>query len=345
MKTGLLAIISTVIMTLSSCNKVVGPHYATQPGPRDYTWQVDTINAGGNILRTIDGSSDSSVWAVGEAGDFRYTIWHFDGRKWSTDSADRPLSPTAVRAISPTDVWAVGEDGQIWNYNGIEWSQQARMALPSGAQLMFLESIDGYSESDLYADGEYFDSLNNTYPLMYHFNGNSWNKVNIQSIPDLGLYKMRFFAPGKALILGYKSGPNAAPPDSEQIYMFNGSSLQLKYSGPETLDGAADFATIHGGIAVLEGRKILFSDGGTFQTLTTVAQPEFGGQIAARSTQDIFIRMLDGIAQYNGTDVQYIFTRPNLNISAMIAFPNSIFAIGYSYTTHLNYVYRGYLPK
>ena len=82
MKTGVLVIISTVIMTLSSCNKVVGPHYATQPGPRDYTWQVDTINAGGNILRTIDGSSDSSVWAVGEAGDFRYTIWHFDGRKW-----------------------------------------------------------------------------------------------------------------------------------------------------------------------------------------------------------------------------------------------------------------------
>ena len=52
---GFLLVIFAVIMTLSSCNKVVGPHYATQPGPRDYTWQVDTINAGGNILSSIDG--------------------------------------------------------------------------------------------------------------------------------------------------------------------------------------------------------------------------------------------------------------------------------------------------
>ena len=169
--------------------------------------------------------------------------------------------------------------------------------------------------------------------------------MKIQDVPDLALYKMRFYAPGRALIWAEKSQPNGAPPYSNQIYMFNGSSVQLMYSGPETLDAAAYFASIPGGIVVLEGRKILFSDGGALQTLTTVTQPEFGGQIAARSTQDIFIRMLDGIAQYNGTDVQYIFTCPNLNILAMIAFPRSIFAIGYSYTTHLNYVYRGYLPQ
>ncbi len=345
MKTGLLVLISTVILTLSSCSKVVGPHYATQPGPRNYTWQVDTINADGNILSSIDGSSDSSVWAVGEAGDFRFTIWHFDGKKWSTDSVNRPLSPNAVRAFSPTDVWAVGEDGQIWNYNGSDWSQQAKLPQPAGSQLMFLSGIDGDSPTNLYTDGEYFDSLNNEHPLMYHLNGNAWDKVNIQNITGVGLYKMRFYSPGRALILAEKTGPGGSPPDSNQTYIFNGSSLQLIYSGPETLYGAADFATIPGGILILEGRNILFSDGGALQTVTTVTQPEFGGQIAARSTQDIFIRMLDGIAQYNGTDVQYIFTRPNLNISAMVAFPSSIFAIGYSYTTHLNYVYRGYLPQ
>ena len=73
MKIGFLVMIFAMMATLSSCNKVVGPHYATQPGPRAYTWQVDTINADGNILSSIDGSSDSSVWAVGEAGDFRLT--------------------------------------------------------------------------------------------------------------------------------------------------------------------------------------------------------------------------------------------------------------------------------
>ena len=345
MKTGFLILISTVIMTLSSCNKVVGPHYATQPGPRDYTWQVDTINAGGNILSSIDGSSDSSVWAVGEAGDFRFTIWHFDGKKWATDSVNRPLNPDAVRAFSLTDVWAVGEDGQIWNYNGVDWSQQARVPLPNGAQVMFLSGIDGNSPTNLYTDGEYFDNSGNAYPLMYHLNGNTWDKVTTRNLPDVALYRMRFYAPGRALVWAEKSEANGSPPDSEQIYSFNGTSLQLIYGGPETLDGAADFAPISGGIVILEGRTLFFSSGGSPQKIASVMDSPFGWQIAARSTEDVFLPASDGIGEYNGTDVQYLYRQSGANIIALKAFPKSLFAIGYSYTTHLNYVYRGYLPQ
>ena len=35
------------------------------------------------------------------------------------------------------------KSGQIWNYNGVDWSQQARVPLPNGAQVMFFSGIDG----------------------------------------------------------------------------------------------------------------------------------------------------------------------------------------------------------
>ena len=347
MKAGFLVMISTVILTLSSCNKVVGPHYATQPGPRDYTWQVDTINADGNILSSIDGSSDSSVWAVGEAGDFRFTIWHFDGKKWSTDSVNRPLSPNAVRAFSPTDVWAVGEDGQIWNYNGIDWSQQARVPLPKGAQGMFLNGIDGNSPSNLYADGEFFDSLDNAHPLIYHLSGSQWSQIKIQDFPDCGLYKMSFFASNRALVLGFKHLPDGSAPDSDKIFSFDGNNLQEIYSGIENRTGWADFCRIAGGCILLEGTSLSFYDGGQSQSLLMIASSNSGAGIVARSTDDVVLSMLDGIAQYNGSDLEYLyhFTGSKLYVTGMKMFSKSLFILTHDYSNGLNYVYRGYLPK
>ncbi len=210
---------------------------------------------------------------------------------------------------------------------------------------MFLSGIDGDSPTNLYTDGEYFDSLNNAHPLMYHLSGSQWSRFNIQDIPDCGLYKMSFYASNRALVLGFKHLPDGSAPDSDEIFSFDAGNLKQIYSGVDNSRGWTDLTTISGGVILEEGDRLFMANAGELDSLVTIQNPEFGGQIAARSTQDIFIRMLDGIAQYNGTDVQYIFTRPNLNISAMIAFPSSIFAIGYSYTTHLNYVYRGYLPE
>ena len=137
MKTGVLVMISTVIMTLSSCSKVVGPHYATQPGPRDYTWQVDTINAGGNILRSIDGSSDSSVWFVPGhyyvVGQGIYEKTSLSQSVWQEDSVDTVDFFSRIRGNAWNDFFVAGGYGQLLHFNWKTWrSYQNVLGLQQG---------------------------------------------------------------------------------------------------------------------------------------------------------------------------------------------------------------------
>lgn len=196
----------------SSCHNSVGPGDNSQPGQRNYTWYVDTINAAGNILRSVDGVSDSNVWAVSSAGDFRLTIFHFDGTKWTTDSINRPISPDGVRVFSANNGWMVGQDGRIWTNTGTGWNQQAKIAYG------FLEDIDGYAGINLYTVGEFFDNTGNAHPIIYRQSGSSWVNVNFKDIPDCGFNNIRFYAPGKSLIWVWKSLPDGSAPDSNKIF-------------------------------------------------------------------------------------------------------------------------------
>jgi hypothetical protein len=57
--------------------------------------------------------------------------------------------------------------------------------------------------------------------------------------------------------------------------------------------------------------------------------------------------MFNGVTQYNGTGIQYLLTIPNPNIRVdyIKPFANSLFVLAHDYSTGLDFVYRGYLPK
>lgn len=336
-----------ILMTLGSCNKVVGPHYATQPGSRDYTWQVDTIKTPQTNMRAIDGVSDSDAWAISSAGDFRFTIFHFNGETWLTDSVDRPLSPNGIRVFSSSDAWIVGQEGEVWRYDGTGWTQQAKIPPPLGATDYFLEDVNGYAPTNLYAVGEYFDSTGNrSHSLIYRLSGDSWSRVNIQST-FCTLYKIVFLAPESAFIVGVENALNNASMDTSKIFEFNGMDLHSIYSAPEIPGQMGDVARVPDGVVILEGGQLSYYDGSTERMLTNIQSSEFGGSIAARTTEDVFLGMLNGVAQYNGTDVQYLLTNssPNIRVEFIKVFPNSLFVLAHDYSTGWNLVYRGYLPK
>ena len=71
------------LLVFDSCrDNGIGP--VIGPGPRDYSWKMDTLRTEFNILTGFWGSSPNDVWAGGNGGAVENFLWHFDGTKWIT---------------------------------------------------------------------------------------------------------------------------------------------------------------------------------------------------------------------------------------------------------------------
>jgi hypothetical protein len=94
-----------------------------------------------------------------------------------------------------------------------------------------------------------------------------------------------------------------------------------------------DFTSIPGGMVILKGRELVFFDGTQEKDLYTIQNALAGNAIEARGIKDVFVAMFDGVAQYNGNDLQYLFqfSNPNIRIDFIKAFPNCIFVNVFDY--------------
>src|SRR6185436_3558011 len=82
------------------------------------------------------------VWAVGAAFDGvsdHSLIEHWDGTQWTVSPNPGDAGLTAVAAISPTDVWAVGETPLILHWDGVSWSVVAHP--PMDGDLMAISAV------------------------------------------------------------------------------------------------------------------------------------------------------------------------------------------------------------
>jgi photosystem II stability/assembly factor-like uncharacterized protein len=116
---------------------------------------------------------ENSVFVVGapredDTQKLRYTIIRFDGRNWS------PMETAVVQpgygqlngvwGTSPTDVFAVGDDGIILHFDGKSWTK-----MDSGST-SHLYGVWGISSNSVYAVGNYGTIL--------FYNGKQWLKVD-----------------------------------------------------------------------------------------------------------------------------------------------------------------------
>jgi len=163
----------------------------TQPNPS---------NIFGNNLTAISASSDSDVWAVGKFTNANYVtqayaLHYVKGAgqatgTWTTMIMDLPSVPApnspilhGVVALSPTNVWAVGENEEvpglglstlIEHSNGSTWSI---MTSATPGAYPALNAVAARSASDVYAVGFNMPSINGgtQQGMILHWNGSEWS--------------------------------------------------------------------------------------------------------------------------------------------------------------------------
>ncbi len=318
-----------------SCDLLTGPRGDVQPGRRDYVWTVDALPPSIFLTECIWGYSASDVW-LGAYG--ANSLFHYDGNKWEVWNG-APSNHSEVDAIygfGPNDAWLVTYNNEIWHFDGNKWSRSFVYA-PTNSPYVFIQSISGNSPSDVYAVGTIGanDSLGG---FILHNDGSGWKEA----------YRANFFSAfvrtkvenGTVYVLSADTPVNEPNP-VVSFYAFRGGILKKIYSGFIYNTGLSDvggkvYFMISGDIC----RYIL----GNFQKVFSIAGSNFAYNVYGRSEKDVFVSMYDGLAHWNGTDVQYVSKFPNTPyVGSVAVFPNDVFAVSHDMSTGKNMVHHGKL--
>jgi hypothetical protein len=162
--------------------------------PKSIWTQEATPNLGpANILFSVSADSENDIWAAGN-----FVSMRFDGRAWtafplvvSQGQGEFEATMNAVAAVSPTNVWAVGDTlenitppgngdfvGVIERFDGRQWS--VFQTLP-GVELLAVKAV---SARNIYAVGDINGGDQVPSPWIEHFDGMSWTPVSLPALPN-----------------------------------------------------------------------------------------------------------------------------------------------------------------
>jgi hypothetical protein len=181
-----------------------------------------------NSLSAVTAVSPSDAWAAGyyytSTGLEKTLVLHWNGTAWTKVTSPSPgptrNSLSAVTAVSPSDIWAVGgyattSSGAartlVLHWNGTAWTKVASPNPGSGSNL---QGVSALSPSDAWAAGSYTTSTGAYRTLVLHWNGTAWTKVASPN-PSSGINSIYFGAvsalsPSDAWAAGYYYLPGAA---------------------------------------------------------------------------------------------------------------------------------------
>jgi len=127
------------------------------------SWQV--IYNQGIVIHTIWGTAPDDIFAVGH-----HAGLHFDGTSWSR-TGQGVFDTDQIRAVwgyRSDDVWACGENRDVYHYDGQNWSTTA-FTVACG-------SLIGFASNDIYMVGS-SNGSSGTVNTIAHYNGVSWSVV------------------------------------------------------------------------------------------------------------------------------------------------------------------------
>lgn len=335
-----------ILITLTCNNNPVTPE-EIKPGRRDYVWTVDTLNNLFNPRYRMWGSSPVNLWAT-SSGDWDNSISHFDGEKWSSYGVPGIIVPNGVFGFSSNNVFIGAENGKIWKFNGSYWGLFAELTM-DGVDYFNFENIWGESQDNFYAVGNGPDeNLYANHSVITHYNNNKWTMLNTDELKGdvVHLYKNKL--DNKIYFRLTKIG-GIEHIDSTIIYEYIQGRYERIYSSSETKGLQADISLINNQVYFILGNEIAKRVNNQFQTFFNVDNPNFYHRIWGRSSKDIFLLMTDGLAHFDGNNIEYVFhftlanATPWTQIFGAALFKNEAFFLAYEPPTGLSLVYHGKL--
>ncbi len=340
----LLLLISLFLLYLS-CSSPTDSIDNLKPGRRDYVWTVDTLDGLNSPRFRMWGSSPTDVWAT-TTSNWEVSISHFNGNQWNSYGVPGIIQPNAIYGFSSTDIFLGDENGKIWKYNGSNWNLFAELTKDGHSNIVF-SNIWGENINLLYATGAYPEE-NGGYNMSVignYFN-RSWTILNTDELYGIVTRMYKNF-PDNKIYLQVIGGQNLT--DSTKIYEYINGEYQKLYGNIWTQGLQTDISLINGEVHFILGNTIAKRRDNQFQTLLQVNNPNFYQRIWGRNSKDIFLLMTDGLAHYNGSDIEYLFhftfgqATPWTQIFGAALFENEVFFLVDEPPTGLSLVYRGRL--
>ncbi len=341
-----LIFLSCFLFALNTCSENPVTDDTPKPGRRDYLWTVDTLDTPNNSFGKLWGSSPSDVWRTSD-GDWDKSISHFDGETWTSYGISGIIVPFAIYGFSNTSVFIGGAgNGKIWRYDGSSWAQFAELR-KDGHNDIWIEDIWGESPSDFYAFGAYPDENGyaNKSVIAHNYNG-SCEMLNTNELYGIVEHLYKDFSDNK-IYLQIIGGQNFI--DSTHIYEYVNGNYQKIYSNIWTQGLQADISFINNEVYFILGNKLVKRKNKQFDTIIQVDNPNFYQRIWGRNSKDIFLLMTNGLAHYNGNNIEYLFhftlgdVMPWTQIYGAALFEKDVFFLVDEPPTGLSLVYHGVL--
>ncbi len=335
----LAAATTTLIFTLSCDNNPNGPE-EPPPGRRDYVWEIDTLDIAFNDLSMLWGAAEDDVWAIGDGGEADNFVWHFDGESWNSYGSFVGTVPFGINGFSESDIWIGGQDGRISYYDGETWKLKYQISNPGYYNFYGITDFAGESSSNMYAVG-FADSNNVRLSLIYHYDGIDWKKIPTTGI-NLYLYRIRKESNRNSYYLGGFDSSNFET-DSNAVLYFYENELLILDKEPRVPNKLLTIQKIGKNVYMVLGQDIFLLKGIEKELIFSINNSDFGFQVYGRNEKDIVLRMLNGVAHYNGANVVYLITlNTNTLVTDILVFPGSLIVLCYDLTNKRNLIYRGY---
>ena len=355
------AIIGLLLITAFDCNdNVVNPQ--EQPGRRDYTWELDTLNMPMNYLGAVWGATPTDVWAVGAGGTSFDRLQHYDGKKWSAYTKE-PVNcgGNTIFGFSENTVWMGGRDelsngAAIWHYDGNSWSRNY-IYHAKGEYINEVTDIWGLAPNNIFACGYIVEKSDSTYGFILRYDGNVWKEVirvnyNSQFLVikgEISGNSLINISSSKVYVYEYRPSKISSALDTLAFDELSGNRFKKIFANSVGEIKWANFNIIDNKLYFLIDKDVYIYLNGSFirQFTLNINDSNFNHYIFGRSEKDMFLGMKDGLAHYNGEDIKYIFNFPQNTLNGIggteVMFEKEIFYGLVNFSNTKNIILHGTL--
>jgi hypothetical protein len=232
-----------------------------------------------------------------------------------------------------------GNEGKIFHFDGNIWNQTFSYENPSNYN--FIVDIWGKTPMEIYAIAVVNDQGFKS--VVLRFDGVNWVEIYYSNYP------IQFFRIQKEAETLFLSGITLANNQQEIVFLkFEDNIMKeifRKQIGEITF---GSLSQIGDKTYFLIDKDLYRFINGNFVKVITFNVEQFGYGAYGRNEKDIFLSMRDGLAHYNGENVEYLYRFSNNNTNPFpypVNLSNAVFFPAHDKNNDLNLILRGVLNK